>query len=215
MPESKEWDNYWSLDQTKRFAQVSWSKRRIMAILDRYQKQNGVALDAGCGSGFFSNYFLSQSMKATAADYSQEALDMAQKMTQNRAQYAKIDFLTESIAEKTSQSFDLVFSDGLFEHFSEEQQDTILQNFAKATQNDGVIVTFVPNKWSPWELIRPFYMPGIEEDPFTLKQLIDLNTRNGLKVVESGGINTIPFRFSPDKAVGSLWGMLLYTVAQK
>jgi len=72
----------------------------------------------------------------------------------------------------------------------------------------------VPNRWSPWELIRPMFMPDIEETPFVMQQLIDLNHRNGLKVIRYGGINTLPIRFSPDKMVGRTFGMLLYTMAK-
>ena len=215
MPQSKEWDHYWSLDQTKRFAKVSWSKKRIISILDRYVKKDGYALDAGCGSGFFSNYLFNCSVNVFSADYSQEALDMAKQVTKGHTQLVKINFLEDDIYDQTQQKFDLVFTDGLFEHFTNSEQDKILQNFIKSLNNNGLIVTFVPNRFSPWELIRPLYMPGIEEDPFTLKQLIDLNQRNGLSVIEQGGINTLPIALSPDKHVGHLWGMLLYTVAKK
>ncbi len=123
--------------------------------------------------------------------------------------------MSQNLFSEVSDRFDLIFSDGLFEHFSDEKQDKILHNFISVLQKEGVIVTFVPNKWSVWELIRPFYMPGIEEDPFTLKQLVDLHTRNGLAVIEQGGINTFPFAFSPDRYFGSTFGMLLYVVAKK
>ena len=46
-------------------------------------------------------------------------------------------------------------------------------------------------------------------------QLVDLNERNGLKVIEKGGVNTFPFAFSPDKMIGSVFGMLLYTISEK
>jgi len=48
-----EWNNFWISDQSKQFTKVSWSKRRIMNILDCYVKTEMIVLDAGCGSGFF------------------------------------------------------------------------------------------------------------------------------------------------------------------
>ena len=78
----------------------------------------------------------------------------------------------------------------------------------------GHIVTFVPNRWSPWELIRPFFMPGIAEKPFVLNELLDLNRRNDLAIVESGGVNVLPYAVSPEM-MGPAFGMLLYTVAKK
>ena len=85
----------------------------------------------------------------------------------------------------------------------------------KLLADDGSLVTFVPNRWSPWELIRPFYMPGIEEAPFVLSELIELHERNGLCVIQKGGVNTLPFRLSPDKWFAEQFGMLLYTIARK
>lgn len=123
--------------------------------------------------------------------------------------------MEDDLSKIVSDKFDLIFSDGLLEHFSPTDQDKIVTNLSGVLASDGVLVTFVPNRWSPWELIRPFFMPGIEEDPFVLSQLIDLNERNGLKPLTSGGLNTVPFAFSPDGLLGSMWGMLLYTISKK
>ena len=215
LPVAENWNRYWSLGQTKRFTKVSWSKRRIMNVLVPYLKKNGRALDAGCGSGFFSNYFSQQGMKTTALDYSSEALALARRQSGNRIEAAQKDLLNDDLASAFGQSFDLIFSDGLLEHFSSLDQDKIMRNLLKVLAPGGILVTFVPNRWSPWELIRPLYMPGIEEKPFVLADLIALNNRNGFKVREQGGVNTFPFALSPDRLVGRLFGMLLYTVAQK
>ncbi len=214
-PQANDWDNYWSLDQTKRFTKISWSKRRIIHILDQYCVKDGFALDAGCGSGFFSKYFCDKNMQTTALDYSQEALDIALKMTNNHVETFQTDLTQPGLDKKVRHHFDIIFTDGLFEHFSDEQQDVIMQNFKSVLKDSGYIITFVPNKWSPWELIRPFFMPGIEEDPFIMSRLIHLNQRNELTVVEKNGINTLPFALSPDKLFGSAFGMLLFTIAKK
>jgi SAM-dependent methyltransferase len=214
-PQAKDWNNYWSLDQTKKFTKTSWSKKRIINVLLKYLKQDGYALDAGCGSGFFSKFFCDQGLNATALDYSEGALTIAKEMTEGKVKTLCCDLLQPGLENKIEERFDLIFTDGLFEHFPKDHQDIIYQNFFNVLKPDGVIVTFVPNRWSPWELIRPFYMPGIEEDPFVLKELIHLNERNKMSVIDRGGLNTFPFAFSPDKLLGSLFGMLLYTIAKK
>ena len=58
-------------------------------------------------------------------------------------------------------------------------------------------------------------MPGIEEDPFTMQGLLDLHKRAGLKLMTKGGLNTFPFRFSPDSLFGALFGMLLFNIVRK
>lgn len=215
LPKAQDWNNYWGLEQTRRFTRISWSKRRIIRILQPYIIPDGKALDAGCGSGFFSRYFCEEGMKTTALDYSQAALDLAKEKTLGRVALLKANLVDENVTSLTSDRYDIVFTDGLLEHFSATDQDKIIRNLSDVLKENGVLVTFVPNRWSPWELIRPIYMPGIKEEPFTLGALAELNERNNLKVIDRGGINTVPFAFSPDALCGSLFGMLLYTIAKK
>ena len=215
LPQANDWNRFWKSEQTQTSSNVSWSKRRIMNILTPYVGVGKKALDAGCGSGFFSRYFCDSGMETVSLDYSEESLKMAQAFTQGRAKIIQADLLSDDLKTYVDERFDVIFSDGLLEHFEPDQQNKILKNFSSLLSPDGVIVTFVPNRWSPWELIRPFFMPGIKEVPFVLNQLVALNQHNGLKVIRQGGINTFPFAFSPDKFVGHLWGMLLYTIAKK
>ena len=213
LPDAKSWDHYWGLKESERFTKISWSKRRIMQVLGPYLKKGGKALDAGCGSGFFSKYFCDEGMDTTALDYADEALAIAERMTQGRCHVIKRDLCVPGIKNDLSDRFDIIFSDGLLEHFTKEEQDRIFANFVSLLAPRGVIVTVVPNRFSPWELIRPVYMPGIEETPFVLSELTALNKRNGLAVLSSGGLNTFPWTYSPDPLLGNYFGMLLYTVA--
>ena len=215
LPKAKDWNHYWSLDQTQQFTKISWSKRRMIHILNHWTRQGQWALDAGCGSGFFAQYFCQQGMSTVALDYSQEALAIAKAKTQGRAQILQKDLLASGLSQEIPERFDLIFSDGLMEHFSLSDQDKIFKNFFSLLRPEGALVTFVPNRFSPWELIRPLYMPGIEETPFILKELIDLNKRNGFKIIQQGGVNTLPFAFSPDHLCGAVFGMLLFTIAKK
>jgi SAM-dependent methyltransferase len=214
-PEAKDWNHYWRLDQTKTFTKISWSKRRIIEIIGPYCQSGKNGLDAGCGSGFFSRFMLEQKMNVLAIDYSQAALDIARKLTDGRVQTMKTDLLSDPLASQLQTRFDFIFTDGLLEHFPLNDQDKILQNLRSVLKDEGVIATFVPNRWSPWELIRPFYMPGIEEKPFTLSELIHLHKRNQFEIISTGGINTLPFAVSPDPLLGKTFGMLLYVIARK
>lgn len=212
LPQEKDWDQFWTAGGE---VKLSWSKKRILAILRGCTLPGISVLDAGCGSGFFSAWFARQGAHVTALDYSQSALDMAAKATGGKARLLKADLLQEELSQKVTDRFGIIFSDGLFEHFSKTDQDRIMRNLRSLLTEDGVIITFVPNRWSPWELIRPFFMPGIKETPFVGKTLLDLHERNGLKVKRSGGVNTLPFALSFEGGVASVFGMLLYTVASK
>ena len=215
LPQSKDWNHFWSSEKTKSFRPESWSKRRILRILSFYIKEGQNVLDAGCGSGFFSKYFSDQKMNVYSLDYSTEALEMTKALTSLRAVTLKKDLLNEDLSTSIEKRFDIIFSDGLFEHFTIDEQDKIMHNLKNVLSDNGRVITFIPNRWSPWQWIRPFLMPGIKERPLTIKELIDLNMRHNLVVKEQGGINVFPFSCSPDKILGRHFGMLLFTVSQK
>ncbi len=212
---SKNWDNFWGKDNIPSGTNISWSKKRIIQIVSPYVSKEMDVLDAGCGSGFFSKYFCDQGARTVALDYSQSALDLTRQSTGRRARVVKADLLSSSFRSGIDGAFDLIFSDGLFEHFNLQEQDMIVRNLMSLLRHDGFLVTVVPNRWSPWQLIRPFFMPGIKEDPFVLKGLQHLYERNGLRVISSGGINTLPFLWSPDSFLGRQFGMLLFAVGKK
>ncbi len=215
LPQDRDWNHFWGLEQTKQFTAVSWSKRRIIKTVEPYLQPGQKALDAGCGSGFFSKYFCDRGLETVALDFSVKALEITQTMTDQRAKTIQANLVEGNLLTRVDQKFDVIFTDGLFEHFDDVDQDRIMKNFLSVQAPRGVIITFVPNRWSPWELIRPFFMPGITEEPFTLSQLIKLHQRHGLSILAKGGVNTLPFAFSPDKIIGNIFGMLLYVIAQK
>jgi len=217
MPETKEtdWNNFWGQNGSQKYTHISWSKKRILEICAPYLSAPSTVLDAGCGSGFFSKVFCDQGLQVISCDYSDMALEMTRKKTENRTMILKADLLSEDLLPLVEQKCDLIFSDGLLEHFSTDEQGKILTNFRSVLKDDGVVITFVPNLFSPWQIIRPFFMPGIKERPFLLDGLKKIHKMNGFNIFHSGGINVVPFALSPDNFLGSYLGMILYCIAKK
>lgn len=208
------WNDFWNKNKETRFTKISWSKRRMMKILDKYITNNLVVLDAGSGSGFFSNYFLSKNCKVYSLDYSDKALEITKTLTNNMCEgYLKRDLLDLNLGDEFNEFFDIVFSDGLFEHFSENDQRKIISNFVRMKKQKGLVITFVPNKFTLWTLVRPFFMPQIKEVPFTLNKLRSLHSE--LETIQEGGINVLPIKRSPDRIFGRYFGMLLYVVTRE
>lgn len=206
-----EWDNFWKKYHPEKPA--SWSKRRIIDILSNYIKPGMDVLDAGCGTGFFSSYFISKGCSVYSMDYSDRALSIAKDVTANKARaYIKADILDEAALKGIDVKFDIVFTDGLLEHYSKEGQDRIIINMKAVKKEHGYIVNFAPNRFSLWSMARPFVM-NIKERPFALRELLDLHARNRLKVIADGGINVLPFRISPERLLGRHFGMLFYCIA--
>jgi len=205
----QQWNHFWSLARTDRFTRTSWSKRRIMAILERFCRSGMSILDAGCGAGFFSRFFCDLGCTVDCLDYSEAALERARVSTNNSARaYIQADLF--SLGEIQNKRYDCIFTDGLFEHFPRAQQRTLMTIFRSMLDNKGLVITFVPHRYSWWTVIRPFFMPGVKENPLVMKEVVTLH--EGMSILESGGINVLPFRLSPEFS-GQYAGMLLYVVA--
>lgn len=214
-PQTREenWNRFWKLNTASRFTQKSWSKIRILQRLENYLRPGMAVLDAGSGSGFFSEYFLSKHCAVSSLDYSQDALEMTRKRTRGGCEaYLAENLLDETFGTRFAGKFDLIFTDGLFEHFPLSGQKIILDNFCRSKKPQGVIATFVPNLYSWWEVVRPLVMPGIHEKPFTRRALLDLH--RGLNLLECGGLNVLPFALSPERLLGRHLGMILYCIAK-
>ncbi len=213
-PRDNDWNRFWQHAARPR-SQISWSKQRILRVIGPHLAPGKRIVEAGCGSGFFSAHFCDNGLLTTAVDFSQQALDLARIATQGRAQILKADFLKNPLPELIKEKVDLIFTDGLFEHFSSSDQDNIMRNFLSILKQGGKVLTFVPNRYSPWQLIRPLFMPGINERPFVLRGLHNLNKRNALHIETSGGLNVFPWRVSPEGKLAQYFGMILFAVAVK
>jgi len=153
--------------------------------------------------------------RVTAVDYSEDALRFTRRNTNDLAEdYLAADLRDSDFANTLRDRFDLVFSDGLFEHFTPTEQDDILVNFITMIKPNGIIATFVPNLYHPRVLVQPIIMPGIREKPFTRRRLLDFYRRNGLRVIESGGVNCVPIEPSPDRVLGAWFGMIIYVIGK-
>jgi SAM-dependent methyltransferase len=202
-PIKSDWENFWKEKKLK----VSINKKRIMKILDRYVYKK-IVFDAGCGSGFFSKYFIERDCKVISIDYSKEALKLTGKLN-NRIIRVRANMFDMPFKEK---SFDFIFSDGLLEHYRNPIK--ILLEFKKLLKPGGIIATFVPNKISYWILFKYHIMKDIVEYRFTLNKLIKMHESIGLKTIEFGGLGVIPSRYSPE-LLGKYIGRIIYTIAKK
>ena len=197
----RKWEDYWSKKKTK----TTVNKERMIKILERYKYKK--ALDAGCGSGFFSKYFASKG-DVIALDYSKTALRMTKKLNK-KIKVVRGDVFHIPFKDDT---FDLIFSDGLLEHY--RNPSDILREFKRILKPEGIIATFVPNKFSYWCFVKPLFLKKIEEYRFTLKELIKFHEDVELDIIESGGFSVFPFHFSPE-FLGERIGRIIYAIAKK
>ncbi|NNE09407.1 MAG: class I SAM-dependent methyltransferase [Gemmatimonadetes bacterium] len=212
---ASDWNGYWKQAKGGRFTRVSWSKRRMERILRPHLASGMDVLDAGCGSGYFSAFFQGEGCRVTALDRSEEALAIAREVTGNAAaEYTTDDLLDTAFGAARRETFDLVFTDGLIEHFEPDVQRRLVANLIACLRPGGLLATFVPNLYSWWSLARPLVMPGIYEKPFRRAPLRALHEGDGLALVEEGGLSVFPFAVSPE-FLAPRFGMIRYALARK
>jgi len=198
----EEWERYWKGKKAK----ISSNKKRMMKILDNYS--NGKVLDAGCGTGFFSEYFSRNNLETFSLDYSKRALKMV------RALDEKIIPISGDIRKLPfkDMTFDTIFSDGLLEHFKDPV--SILNEFRRTLKTNGKIITFLPNRISYWIFVKPFVMKEIDEEKYDLVKIIKIHKNANLKIIKYGALGVFPFKASPEIFSKKI-GRLLYVICEK
>lgn len=190
----KTWDEIW-----KDFKGLNWFGRRLKKeqrkilekILDKIKlaKESRI-VDVGCGSGFTLAFFRELGYKnSIGIDSSKKSLEVCDKLFNFKN--GKDVFLMDTRKLRFhNNSFDLVFSDGLLEHFKDIS--SIAKDFCRIT--NSWILLFQPNQASLFgkikKLAENFFQVSWEKEYFYTKEdYVKVFSRYGLKLVDSGGIN--------------------------
>jgi ubiquinone/menaquinone biosynthesis C-methylase UbiE len=157
-------------------------------------------LEAGCGTGRFCCRLGSDLVESEilGLDISPQALAIAQSLKTTR-QLSNVAFVHGDLFHLPfpDESFDVVFNEGVIEHFSLDENpsyEDALAEMLRVTRHGGKVVVAVPNwhnyphtlyKWALAMLDRPFRY-GYEKS-FTREELRHLFTRFGLQHLEYSG----------------------------
>ncbi|MDI6640422.1 MAG: class I SAM-dependent methyltransferase, partial [Methanocellales archaeon] len=98
-------------------------------------------------------------------------------------------FLLEDIFRlNEKEKYDLVFSDGLIEHFSGKRRRDAFKKHVDAAKKGGYIMIFVPKSNALYWIVRTFLKKigawMFTEEPFTEKELTTLCDEHDLKVIK-------------------------------
>lgn len=97
-----------------------------------YVPKNGLILDAGCGSGRDTKYFLSKGYNVTAFDASEEMVKLSTQTTGQMTHHLRFEDLTYN------QAFNAIWANASLLHISYNQTPTIFKSIYKALKPDGV-----------------------------------------------------------------------------
>jgi SAM-dependent methyltransferase len=114
-------------------------------------------VEAGCGLGQFVYMFASLGHHCIGLDYSAKLVQDAEARGHElpdlpgTTEWVEGNILDMPFEEN---SLDCYASFGVLEHFTLEQQKTILSEAYRVLRPGGLIYQFVPNFWSPWTVRR-------------------------------------------------------------
>ena len=125
--------------------------------------KNTVVLDAGCGSGWYTEYMLAQGAKVTAFDNNAEFVRLTRLRVGDRAQIVQAD-LTKALDFAADGEFDLVVCP-LVMHYLKSWR-SVFREFNRVLKKDGFLVFSTHHPFNDWKLFD-------REDYFALELLED------------------------------------------
>lgn len=115
-------------------------------------KKNGSVIDIGCGRGELTYYFAKQGFTVTAIDYSQSAIEFAQKCFESDSDKElrqNVQFYCDNCCTvKLAEKYDLAVASDVIEHLAFEEIEALYQKVAQFLNPDGLFVVHTfPNLW--------------------------------------------------------------------
>ena len=162
-------NKYWD-EQHLRYARTDWIDRPTLFVqsITNLLHVGGKLLDAGCGQGADSRYFAQHGYEVTAMDFSDSALEIAQKKSAEHAD--QIKFVKGDLASPLpfmNASFDIVYSHLAVHYFSASVTEKILAEFERILKKDGVLALLVNSTTDPEFNTGP----EIEKDYFIIRNV--------------------------------------------
>lgn len=179
-PNAQEWDVVWA--RKNFFGRTIDLGREVYnsffrRLLRRYLRPSSTLLEIGCGTSTLTLSLAPEITSLTGVDISEEALERSRnkalEMKVTNAVFLNADCLNLSFKD----AFDVVWSQGLLEHFDDPQ--TVVNEHFKALKPGGIALLSVPYRYSyhyVWYLLtRPAclrkFWPWTEQQFYTKKDL--------------------------------------------
>lgn len=184
---AKDWDRVWTtkslLMKSLDYMRHVFTESLYQNVFKPYVNKNTRMLEFGCGSSTTSLYIAPKIKEFVGLDNSDEALRLsklnAKRLNVKDAKFVKGDCFKAPFKDN---SFDIVWSQGLLEHFDNPQG--IMDEAIRTCRHGGHIITIVPASFSfhkPWYVmtrpksLRRFWL-WTEQKFFTKKRFNALLT---------------------------------------
>ncbi|MBI4351434.1 MAG: glycosyltransferase family 39 protein [Elusimicrobia bacterium] len=183
-----DWDRKWETHKTsKAEAWIASQRDKVLnGCLDKLKGDRKKVLEVGCGSAINL-----KRIKRGRADVECYALDRSPVAIELAKKEFPLAFVGD--CEKTpfeDKKFDLIYSSGVMEHLGGEA--AFLEEMRRILKDDGLLVTFVPARYSLWrfyQLLLYWFAGNDYEKSYTYGGLSSLFPANGFKEADFIGLD--------------------------
>lgn len=192
-----EWDSYWKSESLKRriieYVRRAYFGKIFVDVVCKDIKPGARILEAGCGSGAYLKLLKRKGFRSVGLDLSKASLHIAKKNCKN---ITGGDIFHLPFKDK---AFDVVFNQGVMEHFTNSEFFTALKEIARIARK---VVIIVPSALSMFRIYDPF---GDDPDKRFLKkseieallQSVLYNVRVSY-IIKTGFLSIVGIGNSPD-----------------
>lgn len=154
-------------------------------------------LEVGCGKGYESLRVSKLGAAAVAIDYSKKAIKLLLKQAVRQKSNLRICQADVRRLPFGNSYFDLVFSQGVLEHFEDPKE--VLQEQHRVLRPNGLVIIEVPNKYNIYTVYKRVliflnkWAPGWETE-YTYSSLNNLMEINGFQCIDCVGRDFFVFK---------------------
>jgi len=186
----------WKPDDIKKEIQQHRTQRTtfldlISECLQNLDRRNVRILEVGCGSSI-DTHIIAQKIdgKAFGVDISQNAINIAHHVSKHFFKKVILDVQDARRLKFEDNFFDLVFSQGLLEHF--ENPFLVIEEQLRVLKSGGILVINVPQRFTVYTIYKHILMmrnkwPWGKEGEFSYGDLKHIAKGYNLKIIDKAG----------------------------
>jgi SAM-dependent methyltransferase len=194
MSSKESWEKFWDHDRTldELYKEVEEDPLRIKSILNFIPM--GKVLEAGCGIGRYVFYLSRLGYDIYGVDFLENVIERNRQLANSTKVIESSRFQVMDITrlEYPDNNFDGYLSMGVIEHF----KDPIipLKEAYRVLKKGGIIFVTVPNRHSPWHLIRSIIsklriFDLVWQKEYSVSQLIEFVSSAGFDILKGFNCN--------------------------
>ena len=192
---NRDWNKWWTCQRLGKFitefSMKHYFKNIFVSCVKKFASKNDLILELGCGSGYITTRLGKESYNVTGIDYSETA---PSNYKSDNFKFILGDIRDESFKRNyRTKKFDLVYSQGVMEHYSDNEFKEILKAMTDIAKK---VLIIVPSNLS---IFRIYNFPQEDENK-------SFFGKKRLEKLISGECNGVTVKYLPATGFLSIMG---------